>query len=151
MGPESIECESSLAWDGSPPAAALVGSNPLVLPGGASVAEGATGVTTLDVPVTLSQPRVVAVTVEWTTLHVPGAPDDTVLGRQSDPTDDYLPASGTVTFAPGQTTATVTLSVNGDLIVEDDEYVVVSFHDPTNARMGGFWGLGFAVIANDDA
>ena len=27
-----------------------------------------------------------------------------------------------------------------------DEYVVVSFNHPTNATMGGFWGLGFGVI-----
>jgi hypothetical protein len=38
----------------------------------------------------------------------------------------------------------------GDVDVEVDEYIVVSFRNPTNARMGGFWGLGFAVSQNDD-
>ncbi|MGZ4728598.1 MAG: hypothetical protein ACXWB2_12825 [Acidimicrobiales bacterium] len=40
--------------------------------------------------------------------------------------------------------------IDGDTVVEPDEYVVVSFHHPTNATMGGFWGLGFGVITNDD-
>jgi hypothetical protein len=55
-----------------------------------------------------------------------------------------------VTFEPGQTTATAVLTVVGDTGPEPDEYVVVSFSQPTNARMGGFWGLGFAVITDDD-
>ena len=38
----------------------------------------------------------------------------------------------------------------GDLEVESDEYLVVSFRNPTNAVMGGFWGLGFGGITNDD-
>ena len=67
-----------------------------------------------------------------------------------DPGTDYTPASGTVTFAPGQTSKTVTIQVDGDTLVEPDEYVIVSFHDPTNAVMGGFYGLGFGLITNDD-
>jgi hypothetical protein len=35
--------------------------------------------------------------------------------------------------------------------VEPDEYFVVQFGNPTNATMGGFWGLGFGGILNDDA
>jgi hypothetical protein len=27
-----------------------------------------------------------------------------------------------------------------------DEFLVVSFHNPINAHLGGFWGLGFGVI-----
>jgi len=44
----------------------------------------------------------------------------------------------------------VTISVNGDTLVEPDEWIVVGFNHPMNARMGGFWGLGFGVILNDD-
>ena len=71
-------------------------------------------------------------------------------GGATGPDGDYVPASGTVTFQPGETTATATVLVRGDEVPEPDEYVVVSFRSPTNARMGGFWGLGFAVIADDD-
>ena len=51
-----------------------------------------------------------------------------------------------MTFAPGQTTAHVHIPVLGRQLTGPDEYLVVSFHDPTNATMGGFWGLGFGII-----
>ena len=63
---------------------------------------------------------------------------------------NYVPASGTVTFAPGETAKTVTVSVIGDTLVEPDEWVVVSFHNPTNPTIGGFYGLAFGDIINDD-
>lgn len=118
---------------------------PVVIPRSASVVEGNSGTRIIQVPVTLSNPSPQTVTAQWTTVFVPGAP-----AGQADPGTDYLPASGTVTFAPGQTTATAPISVKGDTTVETDEYIVVSFTHPTNARMGGFWGLGFGVITNDD-
>ena len=107
--------------------------------------EGNSGTTDLNVSVTLSNPSVQTVTAQWTTLFATGAP-----AGQADPATDYTPASGTVTFAPGETAKTVTISVNGDTLVEPDEYIVVSFTNPTNAKMGGYWGLGFGVITNDD-
>ena len=55
-----------------------------------------------------------------------------------------------MTFAPGETAKTVTISVNGDTDVEPNEWITVSFKHPTNAKMGGFYGLGFGVITNDD-
>ena len=94
--------------------------------------------------VTLSTPSPVTVTAHWATEFVAGAPDNTILGHQA-PTTDYVPASGTVTFAPGATTAQVHITVNGATFTPD-EYIVVSFTNPTNARPGGFWGLGFGVI-----
>ena len=85
-------------------------------------------------------------TVSWNTLHLgAGAPPG-----QADPATDYVAASGTVTFAPGETSKTVPVVVNGDTNVEPDEYVVVSFHDPSQAVMGGTWGLGGLFITNDD-
>jgi hypothetical protein len=118
---------------------------PVVLPGVASVPEGNSATTSLQVPLTLSTTSTQTVTVLWTTLYASGAPSN-----QADPATDYTPTSGTITFAPGETSKTVTIQVNGDTLVEPDEYVVVSFHDPTNAVMGGYWGLGFGVILNDD-
>ncbi|MGZ4705307.1 MAG: right-handed parallel beta-helix repeat-containing protein [Acidimicrobiales bacterium] len=121
-------------------------ATPRVLPGVGTVVEGDAGPTTMLVPVTLSVPSDQTVTADWSTLAVPGADGD-----QADGSTDYVPASGTVTFQPGQTTATVSVVVTGDGLVEPDEYVVVSFRRPTNATMGGFWGLGFGVITDDDA
>jgi hypothetical protein len=55
-----------------------------------------------------------------------------------------------VTFAPGDTAKTVTIAVNGDTQIEPDEYVLVSFTNPTNAFLGGYYGLGVGTITNDD-
>lgn len=118
---------------------------PVAVPGSATVTEGFTGTVGVDVPLSLSAASDETVTVEWTTLFAPGAP-----GHQADPSSDYVSASGTLSFAPGETVQHATVTINGDLDQEEDEYAVVSFHDPTNAIMGGFWGLGFAGIRTDD-
>ena len=120
-------------------------TTPSCCPGSGRCSKATSGTTTVEVPVTLSNPSTETVTVQWNTLVAAGAPGD-----QADPATDYTPVSGTVTFAPGETAKTVPITVNGDTLVEPDEYIVVSFHDPTNAVMGGFWGLGFGVITNDD-
>ena len=99
----------------------------------------------LHVPVTLSNPSTQTVTVPWKTVFV-----SKTRAGQADPTTDYTPASGTVTFAPGETAKTITIAVNGDTIVEPDEYVVVRFTNPTNAKIVGYHGLGYGVITNDD-
>jgi hypothetical protein len=145
VGPAALTCRSDLTWSGQPPSAVYLPPLPTVLPGSASVSEGNSGTTPLAVPVSLSSAYNQTVTVQWTTLFATGAP-----GNQADPATDYIPASGVVTFAPGQTTATAPIQIVGDTLVEPDEYIVVSFHDPTNAVMGGFWGLGFGGILNDD-
>ena len=118
---------------------------PVIVPGSGSVAEGGSGTTGLVVPVTLSKPWNLTVTVDWVTFFHAGSPP-----CQADPATDYTPASGTVTFAPGETAKTVTVSVNGDMLVEPDECVLVSFRNPTNAALGGFFGLGVGTITNDD-
>ena len=117
----------------------------VVLPGGGSVVEGNSGHSTLRVAVGLSAPSPQPITVQWRTGYAGGAS-----GIEADPATDYTAASGTVTFAPGDTQQSVSISVNGDTVVEPDEWIILAFNHPTNARMGGFWGLGFAVISNDD-
>jgi fibronectin-binding autotransporter adhesin len=120
-------------------------SVPTVVPGGAVVAEGNSATTELQVPVSLSKASTQTITVEWRTASVSGAPPP-----YADPGTDFTAASGTVTFAPGETAQTVSISVNGDTLVEPNEWIVVSFKHPTNAKMGGWYGLGFGVIINDD-
>ena len=134
-------CRSSLA-----PRARVQPSGVFTLTGGldgtlpsAGVTAPTSGTTELDVPVTLSAPSTQTVAVAWTTLSVAGAP----AGQA--PTSDYVAASGTVTFTPGQTTASVPITVTGNSLGVD-EYLVVSFTSPANAFMGGFWGLGFGGI-----
>ena len=83
-----------------------------VVPGSGIVAAPTSGTADLAVSVTLTNPSTVAITVQWTTLFVPGNPTDPWLGPQA-PTSDYVASSGTVTFAPGQTTAEVHIPVTG--------------------------------------
>ena len=112
---------------------------PAVVPGAVSITEGNAGTKIANVPVTLNRPGNVAVSVNWTTLNntavAPG---------------DYTAASGTVIFAPGQTTQTVPITIKGDTTSEPDEIALVAFSAPTNATLGGFYGLGVATIIDDD-
>jgi hypothetical protein len=63
---------------------------------------------------------------------------------------DYLAADGTLNFAAGQTTRTVSVTINGDTSIEPDETFFVNLTNPTN---GGtiLDGQGLGTITNDDA
>lgn len=118
-------------------------SPPTLVPGSETVAEG-DGATVVEVPVTLDAPTVNTVTVEWELVAGGGAFAPATIGT------DVLAGSGTVTFAPGATTATIPVTVLGDTAPEADEAVLVRLHHPDDARVGGFWGLGLLAIADDD-
>jgi hypothetical protein len=117
----------------------------VVLPGSGIVPAPSTGTADLAVSVTLNTPSALPVTAQWHTLFVPGLGANPYLGPQA-PTTDYTASSGTVTFAPGDTSTTVHIPVLADSSPGPDEFVLVSFSAPTNARMGGFYGLGFGII-----
>ena len=62
--------------------------------------------------------------------------------------DDYTAISSTsVTFAPGETVKTFTVTVKEDLISENDEAVQVVLSNPTNATLGDSSGI---VVITDD-
>ena len=61
---------------------------------------------------------------------------------------DYQSSSGTLTFAPGQTTQTVRVQVNGETLNEPDETFFVNLSNPTNAETSDAQGEG--TITNDD-
>jgi hypothetical protein len=113
---------------------------PSVVPGTASVTAPTSGTVELDLPVTLSQASTQTVTASWTTEVLTDGSRPTQA-----PTTDYVAASGTVTFAPGQTSTTIPLTIRGDSL-GTQEYLIVAFGNPTNAAIGGFWGLGVAFI-----
>ena len=113
--------------------------NTVITPGTASIAEGNTGTKVLNIPVTLSESSTQTVTAHWQTAnHTAVAPAD------------YVAASGTVTFAPGQTSKTVPVTIKGDALDEDNENFYVAFSQPTNAVIGGFFGIGVGTITDDD-
>ncbi len=119
---------------------------PTIVPGSVTISEGHSGVTTVDLPVTLSTASSLPVTVQWGTVHVDAGNE-----QEAKPGDDYYTGSGTVTFAPGETSASVPITVKGDVLDEYDELFLVSFQAATNAKIGGFYGLGVAKITDDDA
>jgi hypothetical protein len=62
---------------------------------------------------------------------------------------DYVAASGSVTFTPGQTTRTISVTVNGDTLFEPDETFFVDLSSASNAVISDAQGQG--TINNDDA
>jgi hypothetical protein len=119
------------------------GTPPVITPGVVSTPEGNSGTHVVNVPVTLDHASASTVTVQYQTIEPAMANGAKVPG-------DYAATSGTVTFTPGQTAKTVPVVINGDPVREADELVIISFTNPTNATLGGFFGLGVITITNDD-
>jgi hypothetical protein len=116
---------------------------PVITPGSVATAEGNSGSHTVNVPVTLDHASASTVTVQYQTTE-PG------ITNGAKAPGDYTAASGTVTFQPNDTSESVPVTVNGDRTREGDEVIVVKFSNPTNATVGGYLGLGFVTITNDD-
>src|SRR5207249_2930701 len=55
---------------------------------------------------------------------------------------DYTATSGSLTFAAGTTTRTVSVTTLGDTIPEANETFVVNLTSPTNATIGDVQGIG---------
>ncbi|MDY3558513.1 Ig-like domain-containing protein [Gemmata sp. JC673] len=110
---------------------------PALSVGGVTLAEGNAGGTNVTLTVSLSAPSGQAVSVTYTTA------DGTATAGA-----DYAAASGALTFAPGETSKTVTLSVSGDATFEDDESFAVNLSAPVHATVAG--GLALVTVTNDD-
>jgi hypothetical protein len=103
-----------------------------------TVNEGNSGTTNAVFTVSLSAVSGQSVTVNFATA------DGTASAGS-----DYVATNGLLTFAPGTTSQTVTVRVNGDLVNEADETFFVNLTTPTNASLADSQGLG--TILNDDA
>jgi photosystem II stability/assembly factor-like uncharacterized protein len=112
----------------------------------ARVTEGAAGTTrVIRIPFDLTHPYASTVTVNWRTVDIPGNPD-----FASSAAGDFVGASGTLVFPKASTRQYADVVVKGDSVGETDELIAVSLFEPTNASIGGFWGLGFGMITDDD-
>ncbi len=98
--------------------------------------EGNSGTTSQTFVVTLSAASTNTVTVDWTTANSTAT------------ANDFVAASGTLTFAPGETSKTITVLVNGDTSVEPNETYKVILSKPTFAFVADSLGIG--IIRNDD-
>jgi hypothetical protein len=103
----------------------------------AAVGEGDSGTTSASFDVTLNTPSGGTVTVDYATAD----------GTAAAP-GDYTARSGQLTFAPGETSKTITVSIVGDALDEDDETFFLNLNAPTNASLGDAQGLG--TITDDD-
>ncbi len=115
-----------------------------LVPTGGSALKPKTGTATLPISINLTNPSTKTITAQWNTVFLTGASD-----VQATPGTDYTAASGTVTFTPGQTTQTVPITIGGGTLADPYKIFVVSFHNPSGAAMGGFWGLAFGFILNN--
>jgi DNA-binding beta-propeller fold protein YncE len=93
-----------------------------------------------SVGVTLSQSSTNTVQVDFTSAGGPGA--QLFWGAWTGGASSFSPSSGTVTFAPGQTTATIPLTVNPTTVSGCDSTtpcypsVTITLTDPINAVLG---------------
>jgi hypothetical protein len=128
----------------SVPSNSVIPSVPSVYPTTGSAVEGNSGTRTLYIPVYLSQPSTQTVTVQYTTGSYP--PDYAASVPQ-----DYLAASGTLTFAPGVTQLNIPVTIVGDTVKEPGgDRFLVFLTNPTNANIGGYAGVGVGTIVDDD-
>ncbi len=106
-----------------------------------SVSEGDSGSTNLTFTVTLSPASGRQVTVGYA---------DAGTGTATSGTDYTALSGGTLTFAAGETSKTVTVSVTGDTEDEPGETVVVALSSPTSAAVSATAGTGTGTITDDD-
>jgi CSLREA domain-containing protein len=104
-----------------------------------SFMEGNSGTTPATFTVTLSNASYQQVVVTYSTSGSGTA----ILGS------DYQPVTNSLTFAPGETSKPVTVTVNGDTTDEPNETFVVKLGPQTNAALAKAEGTG--TIVNDDA
>ena len=110
---------------------------PTISIGDATVTEGNTGTVNAVFNVNLNTPSLQNVTVAYTTAS----------GTATVNTD-FASTAGNLVFAPGQTSKTITVPVNGDTISEGDETFTVNLSGPTGATISK--GVGLGTIIDDD-
>jgi glucose/arabinose dehydrogenase len=103
-----------------------------------SVSEGNSGTTTAGFTVSLSTASSQTVTVNYATAN-----------NTATAGNDYINASGTLVFAPGQTSQTLNVGISGDVLNEDTVSFNVNLTSPTNATIAD--GQGVGTIVDDDA
>jgi hypothetical protein len=113
--------------------------------------EGDSGSKVANVVVYLESPSLTPVTIDWATGDVPSNP------LVAHPGSDFVAASGTLTFAPGETTQTVPVEILGDTLDEPPllygEWGIVTFSNPSpNAVLDRqtFFGAALFIIIDDD-
>ena len=95
---------------------------------------------TIDFTVSLDEPSGREVTVQYATLTTGTATSGT----------DYTAKMGTLTFSAGNTEETISISVRGDSLDEENETFTVRLSSPTNATLATSDRDGTGTINDDD-
>ena len=114
------------------------GNLPAISVGPTSRAEGDTGSAAASFALTLSAASIAPVRVNYATS--PGTAGVV----------DFTPATGTVTFNPGETSKTVAVAILGDLLDEPDEDFTLTLSSPNGATLGAAQATG-TILDNDPA
>lgn len=118
---------------------------PVIAPGFASVVEGNTGSTTEAlITLTLSAVTGRTVSANYATVNA-SATGGASCGN---PGVDYETASGTITFQPGNTAATISVKICGDSSAEANEHFLIALSNPANATLDEHPSVG--TIIDDD-
>ena len=104
----------------------------------AHVMEGNSGTTNLVFTVSLLKASDQTVSVQYTTVDISAKAGS-----------DYGATSGTLTFAPGETTKTVAVPVYGDVVYEENQQLYSRLSGATNATIERTYAIG--TIIDDDA
>ena len=107
-----------------------------------TVTENDTGTIDATFTVTLSAASAQTVRVNYFVLPV------FLLTTTATKGADFEDVSGTVNFAPGETTKTINVPIKGDLIDEFDQFFLVALTTPLNALISDGKGLG-KILDND--
>jgi Calx-beta domain-containing protein len=119
------------------------GLDPPIYISNAALSEGDSLTTNATFTLTMGWAAAVPVTVNYATVD-----NDTAT---ADAGSDYLPAAGTVVFAPGQLVQRITVPILGDMQREGSETFSVYLALPQPVRVGTIGdGQGIATIWNDD-
>ncbi|PSB34445.1 Calx-beta domain-containing protein [Stenomitos frigidus] len=113
-------------------------TQPTISIGNVSQNEGNSGTTAYTFTVNLSNASTQTVTVNYATAD----------GTATIADSDYLATSGSLNFAPGQTSKTITVQVNGDTKFEADQAFSLALSNASNGTLGTSTGTG--TIVNDD-
>ncbi|HLL17111.1 MAG TPA: Calx-beta domain-containing protein [Pyrinomonadaceae bacterium] len=112
-------------------------SRPSLIPVSLAVPEGESGVTNAQFVVQLSHPSAETISANYATANLTATANS-----------DYVPASGTITFQPGEMEKTIPLQINGDTVEEPNERFLITFSNLVNATLTV--GTNFVTIVNDD-
>ena len=105
---------------------------------GSTESSGEENITSVDIPVTLSEASGADTTVNYS-----------VTGGTATNGSDYNLQDGTVTIPAGEISTNITLPIINDVLKEDSETITIELSNPTNATLGANTTFTYTIIDDD--